>query len=323
MPRLTTGLLALLLAGCSTAAPSPTAAPLATPGVAQTVAPSESALPSLGASPSAASSPAPSPPGVGTLDVFPPGSAVQVAVKELNLRRRPSTSAKRIEILNRGRILVISPSDGVSLGWGPVKANGYTWYPVIPIDVESPGGNLDPLPKYPIPLGAEPISGWVASDNGSRQYLTLVAPRCPTTVDLVNVEGMLPAERIACFGGPITLTGSYGCSGCGGVVFGTYKPDWLANPFEANFLSVDTSQRVGPVSLHFPPAGPAEPPVGSIITVTVHVDDRRSTRCTMSGGTAEGAPVPIDARTALLWCRERFVVDSYQVLGTDPSFPPG
>jgi hypothetical protein len=33
--------------------------------------------------------------------------------------------------------------------------------------------------------------------------------------------------------------------------------------------------------------------------------------------------VAIDARTAVLYCRERLVVDSYEVLGIDPSFPPG
>src|SRR3954470_4806901 len=181
--------LAGLLAACSpatvTSAPSALQAPAATTEASP--GPSESPGATVLTTPSTTPEPSPTP-GVGTLDVFLPGAAVMVVVDELNLRRRPSTSAKRIGILKRGRILVISPSDNISLGWGPVKANGYTWYPVIDV-VHSAEGSLDPLPSYPIPLGAEPISGWVASDNGSRPYLAALEPRCPTTIDLVNVEG--------------------------------------------------------------------------------------------------------------------------------------
>src|SRR5262249_50931698 len=149
--------LTALLAGCS----SPTVSE--TPGTSQTAVATSEASPGASETPEAtvlpttSATPKPSPTtGVGTLDVFPPGAAVMVAVDELNLRRKPSTSAKRIEILKRGKILVISPSDNISLGWGPVKANGYTWYPVIDT-VGSADGNLVPLPTYPIPIGAEPI----------------------------------------------------------------------------------------------------------------------------------------------------------------------
>jgi hypothetical protein len=322
MRRLTTALLALVFAGCSTAEPSPTVAPIATPSVAETATPTDSAAPSV--APSASTLPTTSPEpthGVGTLDVFPPGSAVQVIVNELNLRRKPSTSAKRLTTLKKGQIVIVSPSDGISFGWGPVKANGYTWYPVIEVATGTPG-SLDPLPTYPIPLGAEPIAGWVAADNGSRSYLAMVEPRCPTTIDLANVEGMLPAERLACFGGPITLTGTFGCPGCGGAIVGTYKPDWLAIPVEFDFLSVNPAERVGPLAVRFAPNGPSRPPAGSRVTVTVHIDDRRSSRCQMVDG--EGADaVTVDKRSAVLYCRERLVVDSVENQGADPSFPPG
>jgi len=227
-------LLLLLLGGCSAPTASQTAGPLPTTLASAESSPltSESAAPSASPAPSATPNPSPTT-GVGTLDVFLPGAAVKVVVDELNLRRKPSTSAKRIEILKRGKIMIISPSDNISLGWGPVKANGYTWYPVIDtVGSISSSGTLDPLPSYPIPIGAEPISGWVAADNGTRQYLAALDPRCPTTIDLTNVEGMLPAERLACFGDPITLTGTFGCSGCGGATVGTYKPAWLARSEE-------------------------------------------------------------------------------------------
>ncbi len=57
--------------------------------------------------------------------------------------------------------------------------------------------------------------------------------------------------------------------------------------------------------------------------MTVHVDDPRSTRCTAREPDGTGGTVEIDVRSAVLYCRERLVVDSYEVLGTDPSFPPG
>jgi hypothetical protein len=316
--RIVAALLVVLLEACG---PAPSIVPTAPPTAAPSIEPSAETSPSATSSPiaSPAIEPSPSPSqGVGTLDVFPPGAAVQVIVSELNLRGKPSTSAKRIEILKRGRLLVVSPSDNISLGWGPVKAGGFTWYPVIVIDVN--GGNLDPLPNYPIPLGAEPISGWVASDNGSRPYLAMVAPRCPTTIDLVNVEGMLPAERLACFGEPITLTGTFGCPGCGGAIVGTYKPNWLASPVEFDFLSVNPQERAGPLAVRFAPGGPARPAAGRRITVTVHIDDPRSTKCQMIDGQGADA-VTIDKRTAILYCRERLVVESVVDLGPDPSFP--
>ena len=35
------------------------------------------------------------------------------------------------------------------------------------------------------------------------------------------------------------------------------------------------------------------------------------------------ATLPVDPRTAVLQCREQLVVESYKVLGADPSFPLG
>ncbi len=43
----------------------------------------------------------------------------------------------------------------------------------------------------------------------------------------------------------------------------------------------------------------------------------------MRGPDGSGGTVEIDVRSAVLYCRERLVVDSYEVLGVDPSFPTG
>jgi hypothetical protein len=315
--------LLLILAACS--GPAPTLGP-STLGPLSPAPTVESPLPSASAeaSPSAAASVAPSPPLIGTLDVFPPGAAVQVAVKELNLRENHSTSAKRVKLLARGDVVIISPTDNISFGYGPLKKGGYTWYPVMVTPFKD--GALPALPAEPLantgPTGP-PTWGWVASDDGSHQYLTALQPRCPTTVDLASVQGMLPAERLGCFGAPIVLEGTYGCGGCGGAVAGTFKPNWLASPLSFGFLSVNASERLGPLALRFPPSGPTEPAAGSIIRVTVHVDDSRATKCVMAELDDAGAPVPVDPRTAVLECREQLVVEALEVLGADPSFPLG
>ena len=310
--------LAAVLGACSstpTASPSIAGPLTAPPSTEASFGASSSPDTSASIRPSAAPSATPA---IGTLDVYPPGAAVQVAVKELNLRRNPSTAAKRVAILKRGDVLVISPNDNISFGFGPVSKDGYAWYPVTVTAFK--GGTLPLLPASPTDGTSPPVSGWIAANDGERPYLAPLAPRCPAVVDLPNVQGMLAAERLACFGGPITLSGTFGCPGCGGAIVGTFKPLWLATPVEFDFLSVNPAARIGPLALRFPPDGPARPAAGTRVSVVVHIDDARSTKCSMIDG--EGATATnIDKRTAVLYCRERLVVEQVQTLGPDPSFP--
>lgn len=327
MRNLIAATLALLIAACQgpSASVAPSGQAVASPGSSAAASPPVSSPPASAAPPSAvASSPAPtaSTPPAG-LQVLPPGSAIQVRVAELNLRRQPSTGARRVKVLERGDLLVVSPSDGIGVGYGPVRADGYTWYPVVQVDLVDGDGELDPLPARPIPYGAEPEWGWIATDDGSDPFVRQVAPRCPTTVALANVSGMLPAERLACFGEPIVLEGTFGCSGCGGAIAGEFEPTWLASPLNFDFLSENVAEQFGPLTLRFAPAGPDRPPEGSIIRVTAHVDDARAARCRMREMSADDLLVPVDPETAVYICREELVVDSYDVLGTDPDFPEG
>jgi hypothetical protein len=317
--RLITAAVVVVVGACSSSPPTASpAGPLTPPpSIEASFGPS----PSLEASPSTAPTVGPSAtPAIGTLDVYPPGAAVAVSVKELNLRTKPSTSAKRVALLSRGDVLVISPNDNISFGFGPVSKNGFTWYPVMVTGLKN--GTLPALPASPVDFtgAAPPTSGWVAANDGETPYLSPLAPRCPTIVDLPNVQGMLAAERLACFGESITLAGTLGCPGCVGIILGTYKPAWLATPVEYDFLSVNPAERVGPLAVRFPPAGPARPPAGSRVSVVVHIDDPRSTKCKMTDGEGATATV-VDKRTAVLYCRERLVVELIQSLGPDPSFP--
>ncbi len=291
----------------------PTPPTSATPGTLPSGSPSEPA-PSVVPSPSTIPTPTAGP---GAIDVLLPGSGVAVAVAELNLREGPSTSAARVKVLKRGAVLIVSPYDGLWFGAGPVRKNGYTWYPVLVAQVTNADGGLPALPKRPILYGTEVDVGWIATDDGQRSYVRALPPRCPTTVNLAVVEAMLSAERLACFGGPIVLEGTFGCPSCGAELAGEFEPIWLNYPQALEFLSLDPPAQVGPIVLRFPPGGPEPPTGGSIIRVTVHVDDPAAGGCSIT--IAGEAPVP--ALTAGLFCREQLVVDSYEIIGTDPDFP--
>ncbi|HXG26957.1 MAG TPA: hypothetical protein VNL94_08950 [Candidatus Binatia bacterium] len=319
----------LVVAACSpeivSTAPSgrPSALPSPTAGVIATglPLPSGSDAPSLEPSPAASPSAAPTPStGPGTLDVLLPGSAIEVNVAELNLRRRPSTSAQRIEILKRGQVLIVSPYDALWFGFGPVKRDGYTWYPVMKLQTGDADGDLPALPTRPILIGTEVQVGWIASDDGERSYIRAVPPRCPTTVDLGNVEGMLAAERLACFGGPIVLEGTYGCPGCGATLPPMIDPLWIGYQESLDFLSVDASNQIGPIVLRFKPGGPSSPAPGSIIRATVHVDDPAAQSCSGTWFNAAGDVMAVPTVTIVAYCREQLVVDSYEVIGTDTDF---
>ena len=325
MRNVLAGILIAVVAGCSSQVAS-SAGPSATPTVTIGTSPSPATpapLPTEVA-PSATALPTavPTEP-IGKLDVIPPGAAIEVTVAELNLRADPSTSSKRLETLKRGELLITLPYDGISWGFGPRNANGYVWYPVVKPQVEGADGQLPPLPTRPVLIGTEVVSGWIAAHDGSKLFVKQIAPRCPTTVDLKNVEAMLSAERLACFEGSIVVEGTFGCGGCGGASTLVTEPAWLADGLEFDFLSVNPSEQLGPLVLHFPPGGPERPAAATIIRATTHVDDPASARCSMHwADLPKGDPGRVvPPATAVLVCRERLVVDSYEILGTDPDFP--
>jgi hypothetical protein len=73
------------------------------------------------------------------------------------------------------------------------------------------------------------------------------------------------------------------------------------------------------LDLHIAPdSGLAFPPEGSIVRVTGHFNDAAATTCVITG-TAD----PVDPEAAVLGCREAFVVDAFEITGTDPDFSPG
>lgn len=293
----------LVMAGCSAPAaqesqiPSESAA--ATPSVpaSATGTPSSAAL-----TPTAPSDPTatPAPPlAFEAPDGFlPPNSIVTVVVDQLQLRTEPGLAASVQGTALRGERFSLA-------GWfGPETRDGLDWYRLGPATV----GDLD---------------AWAAAGAGEDRYLELVPPSCPSgNPGLETLINMASAwDRLACFGDrSLSLEGTFGCGICDGVMPGDFSPFWLTYPISASFLWADFQAGVGPLVVHADPDSGVElPAVGSIVRVTGHFSDPASTTCTIStfdGGRA----VAVDPRTAELYCRENFVLDTVEVIGTDPAY---
>lgn len=242
-------------------------------------------------------------------------SLVYVQVDRLNVREMPTVNAKILDVVEQGDFLRIAD-------YGPFSHDGYTWYWTVFL---AKAGE-PPVSSTVNVRDSDGVRGWIAVGQGDASYVKRLKPRCPPVIDLASIEHMLGSELLACFGGnSIELVGTFGCSGCGGARPGTFEPDWLANPLNFSFLTeYPVTDRLGPFVLHFPPSGPAAPPVASVIRVRGHFDDAAAETCTISvidplkpfGDDL----IEISAAAAHLACAQQFVVESVEVLGTDPGF---
>lgn len=267
--------------------PSPTASP--------TGSPTET--------PAATATPVPAEPVVEPpTDILPPGSVARVITDGLNFHREPGTGAEMVATLAEGELVAVGYSH-LAMSWGPVEADGLDGYPVLPLGITE-------LP----PAGSPPFRqtdalGWVAAGDASGPFVELVPPRCLSgDPEVVILQSLLPWERLACYGDrSITISGVFGGPCCAGVIPGSFEPEWLAVPETTDFLSPEGQDQAGPMTLHFPP-DVDRPDYGSIISVTGHFDDPAAAECLVASGEP---PEPIDDQVAELYCRERFVVESF------------
>lgn len=292
--RLTTAL-ALVCIGCTAPATLESQVPSDTPAASASASPSPTALPTPSASSEPSATPAPTLAFEAPDGILPPDSTVVVVVDELQLRAGPGLAEDVTGVAVAG--------DQFSVPWwgfGPVVSDGLDWYRVRPATV----GDLD---------------AWAAAASGTDHYFEVVAPSCPSgEPDLETLLNMGGAwNRLACFGDrSITLEGSYGCGGCGGMAHGVYAPMWLAYPITGHLLHLP--DQAGVLEMRVAPDSGVEIPAeASIVRVTGHFSDPASTSCRI----ATGDPFAVDARVAELYCREQFVVDSFEVFGIDPDFP--
>jgi len=223
-------------------------------------------------------------------------------VEGLRVRDKPSLTAKVLASLPKGTRVLISGNPSFL---GPVVADGYAWYIVSHREVET-----DPSTE---------ILGFAAAGAAATPLMATARPRCEDTAQVI----LTAYEQLACYSnGILTLEGTYGCGGCGGFAPGTFEPGWLANPLfpPLPVLTAKPGKGIGRIDIHFVSDGELEYPVeGSILRVVGHYNDSAASSCRIAPG-VEGEQVEADSRAAILYCRERFVVDSYEQIGTDAGY---
>ena len=242
--------------------------------------------------------------------------AVRVSVAELNVRARPSTSARQLGTVREGNILVFRGP--------PVAADGYIWYRGF-----LAWDDIEHVPDLPVPLldAGDPLGGWIAASRGTVDYVLPIVSRCPEVIDIRNVVAMLPAERLSCFDDrTIELEGTVGCHGCTIHIFGAFEPEWLTNPNRVHDLLWADFMEGGSLMLRFRPDGPARPREGQVIRVRGHFRAAAAAGCSLGFAypwTESSDIHPVGSRVARELCRQEFVVERYDVLGTDPRFGSG
>ena len=304
----------LLTRSPQTASTSPSASPSTSASESPLASESPSESPAASEEPAPSTETGPTPVVEAPEGVLPPGSVARVVVDSLNVRMEPSTDADAVFTLGRDDLVLLAFSS-LNSSFGPIESSGFSWYPVSSLGVtELPDPGNDPFESEDF--------GWLAVSDGTDAFVELVAPRCTDDEpSLQLLQSLTEWERLACYGNAsITIEGTYGCGGCGGLYPGTFEPPWLASPLNFAFLSVDASERIGPFGMRFAPEGPEFPEAASILSVTGHFDDPAAVGCVVA---PLDAPDGIDATVAELYCREQFVVDSYEVLGVDENFPFG
>jgi hypothetical protein len=249
--------------------------------------------------------------------ILPPGSEVVVLVDGLRIREEPSTEAALVEEVAAGQTLYVADD---AAGLGPVSARGFDWYPV------RYAAGYDAWPTPPSGTAEASVRGWIASGSDQGPFVELVPVACPSgDPDLATVGELTPWARLACFGDrTITVEGTYGCADCDGVVAGSFEPAWLAYPAAGHQLSPEGAWPHVVLDFHAPPDRAGDvPPAGSIIRVRVHLDDAAASDCRISHVRTGGEEVPDDRAAAELYCREQFVFEGAEILGSDPAFESG
>ena len=312
----------------TTAETTPTASASITSTPAPTPAPTrtESATPSAAASssperqtPVAAPTPYAQP-----QNVLPPGGLVAVRVDGLRIRQQPSAASESVATIRRGEILYLDDGHaGPGKTIPPVRAEGFDWYQVM-----FAAGHRD----WPImPARDDIVHGWVARGPASTPFIDLAAPRCPEGIELADLVTVTAYERVACLGGQqLSIVGTFGCPACDSLSYsGVWEPRWLAGYFTIQHMfalsweSYAATSKWPPfIILAWPPEQPRPPEDdlrGNVLRVTGHLSDARAADCTIASE-VDGEQVVSDPEASEWYCRTLFVVEEWEIVGTDPDF---
>lgn len=280
---------------------SPT--PLATASASTSLAP---ATPS----PTPAALPAPN-------QILPSGAMLRVTGTGLRIREAPSLAAAIVTTAGVGEILYTTAPMDPRLA--PRAADGYDWYPV------EYAADYQGWPE--LPPADERIIGYVAARSAAEWFVELIEPACPSAVpDLATLVELTPYERVACLGArSVTLEGTYGCPACDSLSHPyVMEPAWLAawHLHLSWFAPGWEDPSPGLIVVVTPPGVPeiTEAERGRVLRVTGHFNDPQAQACTITPQAAAGPAAAPHPEAVEWYCRDRFVVERWEVIGTDPDF---
>lgn len=242
--------------------------------------------------------------------LLPAGAVITVSSEVLRIRAKPSLDGKIVNTMKQGDAAYIENA----IDAGPVMADGFAWYQV------AYAGGRDVWPFQDVFPGGY-VTGWMAAGDDTQPYAVLADVSCPSgEIDLeVLANHMTPWERLVCIASnTITIQGRYGCDGCGGVTPGA-SPTWLADLSQAPPVAV-RGNFYPAVNVAVPPDS-TTPDNGDVIRATLHADDPAAASCTFDppADTADAA-FEWNATAVQMFCRERLVLESFEVTGHD-KFP--
>ena len=222
----------------------------------------------------------------------------------------------------------LSAGDLVLIGTGPwsyfppeASPDGRGWY-----EVQVGGASINSMAD-----GG--IHGWVAEGDGGLEWLAAEPVTClgPATLALLlappgQEDRWTPSwERLACQGSQqLELEGVAEALCFEGIESPyTFDPFFLASPNMCAGIVVDDIDADGnhsslALDLRYRD-GVAWPPRGDLLRVSGHFDDPASLTCT---ATASFGPSQVDPEFLILFCRERFAVDEFAVIGHRDLAPP-
>jgi hypothetical protein len=257
-------------------------------------------------------------------DLLPAGSRAEVTVDALRIREAPSTDAPAITTVARGEMLYVSAWSNLSAPIGPISAGGFDWYPVDYVE-----GHRD-WPALPADWQERRVQGYAAAGSEDELFVSHLEPTCPAGGDIDVLAAMAPWDRLACVGGrKLTLEVTYGCGVCDALaVDGTFEPGWLAshvNPIMSVLSPPGRVQAidVSPVVAVVPPDATQLTPDhrGLVVRVTGHFNDPRAADCVIDPGASGEDGGSVDDAAAEWYCRELFVVETWEAAGPDPDYP--
>jgi hypothetical protein len=238
--------------------------------------------------------------------LLPPGSLIRITGEGVRIREQPSTDATIATTMSADDLAYVVDS----IGAGPIRTGGYDWYLV-----EYSNGE-DIWPWQDIYSG-ELFRGWMAAGNASERFAELAEVECST--DPVTLERLAfdikPWDRLVCHAdAPITIEGTFGCDTCIEVTPGA-APAWLA----------DASQQppIAGMYAYYPfirvalPPDLAPPENRDVVRATLNVDDPAATTCTYTPEPDVPPDVEADPLAVQIFCRERLVLESFEVIGRD------